>query len=169
MQCCRSRPCTHRVAALALRLVSRSQITTHSRSRDSPDDAAADCPAFLVPRKLARLPLEGKRPCCADAAARTGAGTSRPGQITIGFAAHWHEGPADATLLLRARLGVCLALPVQTQELLYSKPPHPRHPLRRTPGAESPPSPRVARPTARFIEYNSVLCPDRLLRCHTHC
>ena len=33
----------------------------------------------------------------------------------------------------------------------------------------SPPSPRAARPTARFIEYNSVLCPDRLLHCHAHC
>ena len=38
VRCCRSRPCTHRVAALALRLASRSQITTHSRFRDSPDE-----------------------------------------------------------------------------------------------------------------------------------
>lgn len=138
-------------------------------------NGAADCPAFLVPQKLAKLPLQAERPSSATRLLGPAPETSRPGQITIGSAADWHEGPADATLLLRPRLGVCLALPVQTQELLYSKPPQHRHPLRRTPGAESPPSPRgwlvrlAPRPTARFIEYNSVLCPDRLLHCHAHC
>ncbi len=30
-------------------------------------------------------------------------------------------------------------------------------------------SPRDSRPTARFIEYNCVLCPGRRLRCHADC
>ena len=65
----------------------------------------------------------------------------------------WREGPAKLTVLRLARLGFCLAMPLQRQELLYSKPPHHRHPLRRTPGGGSPPSPRVParRPGSLYI------------------
>jgi hypothetical protein len=38
------------------------------------------------------------------------------------------------------------------------------------PSLGTPPSPRVSsRPTARFIGYNSALCPDRLPLCHAAC
>src|SRR5690349_474733 len=54
----------------------------------------------------------------------------------------------------------------QTQELLYSKPPRCRFPLTREPLGHTgprrlPPAP-TSHPAARFIEYNSVLCPESL-------
>ncbi len=87
------------------------------------------------------------------------------GKILRGGGAH-----ASAPVVLP-----CFDLFPGAQEPLYSKPPHRRHPLRRTPGEGSPPSPRGPRksrvPARRpgSVTYNSVLWPGRLLHCHAAC
>ena len=73
---------------------------------------------MLVPARLClhdwsqTAALGKKRPCCADAAARTGAGTAADPAKDWPMAARWHEGPADATLLTAFRGWASALLPV---------------------------------------------------------
>ena len=69
----------------------------------------------------------------------------------------WHEGPAKPTVLVPARLWFCLAVRLQTQELLYvvTHGPH-RHP-------------QAGPPVLAATKYNSALCSETGRACHGTC
>ena len=97
----------------------------------------------LPPQKNAPVSRDGTPPAAVGIPFRpTGAGT---GRAILSFApfGRWQAGPAKPTVLMLPRLWFCLANPSPAQVPLCIVPPHRRHPLRRTPGDRSPPSPRV--------------------------
>ena len=106
--------------------------------------ALRDSPLRSVPKHRRLAAPKGKRPSAAKASGPAQDPGTEPGgkqpraQTKIRSVRDCHEGPADATVLVPASLGVCLAYGFRHNGVLYSVSPQHRHPLTQDPRCRVP-------------------------------
>ena len=142
VQVCRARPCTHRVAARALRSAVEESDLLASRWRAE---------AWLQVTGSLRQTRQSERWLCGGVGVRE--------QPTLRFS-------------LRCEAGCRLCFPGQnTRAVIFKAAPFCRVPLARDPRQTGPRrlprDPPRRRPGS--LRYNCVLCPIRLLHCHADC